>query len=170
VIFRPGIVIGKGCAPAHWGVGRFWAEGRMQFWGDGVHPLPLVLVEDVVQALVLALDKPGIEGEVFLLTGEPLLSARDYVAALSAACGAAFVAEPKPIWKFYVEELMKETVKHLIRHPNRRRPSYRDWDSRAHRARYDNSKAKQVLGWRPAATREALIERGVMEAAREFAR
>jgi nucleoside-diphosphate-sugar epimerase len=142
----------------------------MQFWGDGRHALPLVLVEDVVQALLLALDKPSIEGQVFLLTGEPLLSARDYVAALSGACGAPLVAEPKPIWKFYLEELLKEAVKHLIGHPNRRRPSYRDWDSRAHRARYDNSKAKQVLGWRPADTREALIERGVVQAAREFAR
>jgi nucleoside-diphosphate-sugar epimerase len=170
VIFRPGIVIGKGCAPAHWGVGRFWSEGRMQFWGDGLHPLPLVLVEDVAEALVLALDKPGIEGQVFLLTGEPLLSARDYVQAVSAASGAPLHAEPTPIWKFYLHDLLKETVKHLIRHPNRRRPTYRDWDSRSHRARYDNSKAKQVLGWRPAATREALIERGVAEAVRDSVR
>jgi len=170
VIFRPGIVIGKGCAPAHWGVGRFWSEGRMQFWGDGRHPLPLVLVEDVAQALLLALDKPGIEGQVFLLTGEPLLSARDYVQAVSAASGAPLRAEPTPIWQFYLQDLLKETVKHLIRHPNRRRPAYRDWDSRSHRARYDNSKAKEVLGWRPAATREALIERGVVEAVREFVR
>ncbi len=170
VIFRPGIVIGSGCAPAHWGVGRFWAEGRMQFWGDGRHPLPLVLVEDVAQALVLALDKPGIEGHAFLLTGEPLLSGRDYVQALCAASGAPLHAEATPIWKFYLHDLLKEAVKHLIRHPNRRRPSYRDWDSRSHRARYDNSKAKEVLGWRPAATREALIERGVVPAVREFAR
>ena len=57
-----------------------------------------------------------------------------------------------------------------MRHPNRRRPTYRDWDSRSHRARYDNSKAKDVLGWRPAATREALIERGIVAAVREAIR
>jgi nucleoside-diphosphate-sugar epimerase len=58
VIFRPGIVIGKGCPPAH--------------RGDGRHPLPLVMVEDAAQALALALDRPGIDGQTFLLTGEPL--------------------------------------------------------------------------------------------------
>ena len=79
-------------------------------------------------------------------------------------------AEATPIWKFYVRELVKESVKHLIRHPNRKIPSYRDWDSRSQRARYDSSKARDVLGWRPAGTREALIQRGVVDSVRDFMR
>jgi predicted dehydrogenase len=170
VVFRPGIVIGSGAPPAHWGVGRFCSENRVQFWGDGGHPLPLVLVEDVAEALALALDKPGIDGETFLVTGEPLLSGRDYVAALAAERRAPLHAEPTPIWKFWLAELAKEAVKHLVRHPNRRMPSYRDWDSRSHRARYDDSKTRVLLGWQPAATREALIARGVAPSVREYMR
>lgn len=162
VILRPGIVIGEGCPPAHWGVGEFLSETRMQFWGDGQHPLPFVLVEDVVDALVRALDTPGIEGQAFLLTDEPLLSGQDYVDQVGRAMGVRLRARPTSAWHLYLADLMKETVKHLIRHPNRRRPSYRDWKSRSHRARYDSSKTREMLGWQPAGSREALIARGIV--------
>ncbi len=92
-IFRPGVVIGKGCPPAHWGVGMFQSESRVQFWGDGNNKLPLVLVEDVADALVLALNKAGIAGQTFLLTDEPLLSGRDYVDIVSAESGTKLRAE-----------------------------------------------------------------------------
>jgi nucleoside-diphosphate-sugar epimerase len=170
VVFRPGIVIGKGTAPAHWGVGMFVSESRVKLWGDGRHPLPFVLVEDVADALVLALDRPGIEGRTFLLTDEPLLSGRDYVEAVSKASGTRLRAIATPIWKFYAADLLKEAAKHLIRHPNRRVPSYRDWRSRTHRARYDSSATREALGWRPAGSRDALLERGIVQAVREFTR
>ncbi len=79
VIFRPGVVIGAGSPPAHWGVGMFHSDTRAQLWGQGTTKLPLVLVDDVAEGLALALDAPGIEGRTFLLTDEPLLSAREYV-------------------------------------------------------------------------------------------
>jgi nucleoside-diphosphate-sugar epimerase len=170
VILRPGIVIGRGCPPAHWGVGKFLSDTRMQFWGDGRNMLPFVLVEDVANALVLALDKPGIDGQTFLLTDAPLICARDYVEAISAACSTRIRAEPTATWKFYIGDLLKEAVKHLIRHPNKKIPSYRDWDSRSQRARYDSSSTKDALGWRPAGTREAIIEHGIVEAVRESMR
>ena len=170
VIFRPGIVIGKGCPPAHWGVGMFQSATRVQFWGSGENKLPLVLVEDVANALVLGLDKEGIEGQSFLLTDEPLLSAREYVEIVSRESGTKLRAAPTPIWKFFFVDVLKEAAKHAIKHPNRKVPSYRDWDSRSHRARYDNSKTMQVLGWQPAGTREALIERGIVAAVRDFMR
>ncbi len=170
VIFRPGIVIGKGCPPAHWGVGMFHSATRVQFWGDGRNKLPLVLVEDVAQALVLGLDKASIEGQSFLLTDAPLLSAREYVDIVSEESGARVRAASTPIWRFFLADALKELAKHAINHPHRRVPSYRDWDSRSHRARYDNSAARQVLGWQPAGTREALIERGIVAAARDFMR
>lgn len=170
VIFRPGIVIGKGCPPAHWGVGMFQSATRMQYWGDGRNKLPLVLVEDVANALVLGLDKEGIEGQSFLLTDGPLLSAREYVDIVSKESGTTLRAAPGPIWKFFLVDVLKETAKHAIKHPNRKVPSYRDWDSRSHRARYDSAKTQQMLGWKPAGTREALIERGIVSAVRDFMR
>jgi nucleoside-diphosphate-sugar epimerase len=142
----------------------------VQFWGDGRHYLPFVLVEDVAEALVRACDAPGIEGRAFLLTDAPLLTGRDYVEAVSKASGTTIRAEAVPIWRFYLGDLVKEGMKHLIRHPNRRVPTYRDWASRSHVARYDSAKTCEVLGWRPAGTREAMIERGVVAPVREAMR
>ena len=170
VIVRPGVVIGEGSPPAHWGVGMFHSDTRAQLWGDGATPLPLVLVDDVAEGLALAMDAPGIEGRALLLTDEPLLTAKEYVDELAAASKTRIVATPTPIWRFFALDVAKEAVKHLIRHPNRRIPSYRDWDCRAHRARYDSEETRRVLGWRPAGTREALIRNGIVAAVRHYFR
>lgn len=169
-IFRPGVVIGKGCPPAHWGVGMFQSESRVQFWGDGLNKLPLVLVDDVADALFLALGKQGINGQTFLLTDFPLISGRDYADIVSQASGTKLRAEPTLIMKFFIVDLFKEAAKHLIKHPNRKTPSYRDWDSRSHRASYDSSKTMEVLGWKPAGSKELLAERGIVAAVQEFMR
>ena len=63
VILRPGIVIGAGADPAHLGVAQFMSETEVNYWGKGDNKLPLVLVEDVADALVKALDAPGIGGK-----------------------------------------------------------------------------------------------------------
>lgn len=168
VIFRPGIVIGKGCPPAHWGVGMFESDTRVQLWGDGLNKLPLVLVEDVAEALALGLDAEEIEGQTFLLTDQPMLSARDYVDIVSKELGSKLRAEPTPIWKLYLSDAVKEFAKQLIKHPNARHSSYRDWDSRSHRAHYDSGKTKQLLGWQPVGERGAMVQRGILDAVRAF--
>ncbi len=170
VIFRPGIVIGKGCPPAHWGVGMFQSETRMQFWGDGLNKLPFVLVEDVASALVKGLNKEGLDGETFLLTDAPMLSAKEYVDIVSKAVGTKIRSEQASILKYYLIDALKELAKYLIRHPNRRVPSYRDWASRSHQAHYDNSKTKNKLGWEPSGKKEALIESGILTAAKAYYR
>ncbi len=170
VIFRPGIVIGEGSPPAHWGVGMFHSDSRVQYWGDGNNKLPLVLVDDVAQALLLALDAPAIEGRSFLLTDEPLLSAREYVDAVSEHSKTRMRASARPIWRFAMLDAAKELVKHVIHHPNRKRPSYHDWACRRHVARYDSASTREALGWKPAGTREALIEKGIVAAVRRYMR
>jgi len=168
VIFRPGVVVGVGSPPAHWGVGIFHSDTRAQLWGAGTTKLPLVLVDDVAEGLALALTAPGIEGRAFLLTDEPVLSAREYVSEVAAASATRIAAPPTPIWRFFVLDVAKQLVKYLIRHPNRRMPSYRDWDCRAHRARYDSSETRRVLGWQPAASREAMVRDGIVAAVRHY--
>ena len=56
----------------------------------------------------------------------------------------------------------------LVRHPEHIMPSYRDWESRTQKARFDCAKAKRVLGWQPVADRAALVERGTAVPAREW--
>jgi nucleoside-diphosphate-sugar epimerase/predicted dehydrogenase len=167
-IFRPGIVIGRGSSPLHWGIGMWSFDAVCQLWGRGRTPLPLVLVEDVAAALVAALSAPGIEGESFNLVAESDLTAREYLEALERAAGVEFQKIPTPLWKFYLTDAAKWLVKRAIRHPDRRPPSYRDWESRTQRARYDCSKARRLLNWAPADARAEIIRRGIQAPALEL--
>jgi nucleoside-diphosphate-sugar epimerase/predicted dehydrogenase len=170
VIVRPGIVIGPGSPPAHPGVGHFLSETRVDYWGDGANPLPLVVVDDVADALVRALDAPGIEGQTLLLTSPPLMSARDYVAAVSVHMGARIDARPRAAWRNWAAEMVKELAKNAVRHPNRRWPTLHDWRCVSHRARYDGAMTEQVLDWKPIADRETMEARGIADAVKWFMR
>jgi len=161
IIFRPGIVIGPGGSPFHWGIGM-WSWGSVcRCWGKGTNPLPLVLVEDVAKALVAALTPQGIEGQSFNLIDVPCVTAREYVQEMCRASGTQFDCEPTAIWRFYVADMLKWFVKCMIRHPGRRLPSYHDWESRTQQAIFDCTKAREVLGWRPASERVRLIREGI---------
>jgi nucleoside-diphosphate-sugar epimerase/predicted dehydrogenase len=161
VIFRPAIVVGRGGNLTHWGVGMWNGLGLCKLWGDGRNKLPFVLVEDVARALIAGMDSPDIEGESFNLAAEPCLTAMDYVEQLQRAVDVRVQVIPTPIWRFYAADMFKWLVKCLVRHPERRRPSYRDWESRTAAAVFDCRKAKRLLGWRPTEDRESLIEQGV---------
>ncbi|MGB8261593.1 MAG: NAD-dependent epimerase/dehydratase family protein, partial [Terracidiphilus sp.] len=168
VILRPGIVIGRGGSPFHWGVGMWWNDAVCQIWGDGTNKLPLVLVEDVARALLAARFVPGLEGRSFNLVADPCLSAQEYLDALDRAAGIQIDRRPTPIFSFYWRDLLKYCVKIALRHPERRLPSYRDWESRTQRARFDCSAAKAALDWRPSSDPETLIRQGIEIPVHEF--
>jgi nucleoside-diphosphate-sugar epimerase len=130
----------------------------------------LVLVDDVAEALVLALDAPGIEGQTLLLTSKPLLTAQQYVAAVATHMGTRIVARERAAWRNWLADMVKELAKNAVRHPNRRWPSLHDWRCQSHCARYDASMSEQVLGWRPVADRATMIERGITDAVAWFLR
>lgn len=168
VIFRPGIVLGSGGSPFHWGVGMWSGNTVCQLWGDGENPLPIVLVADVAAALVAAIDVPGIEGQSFNLVGEPCLTGREYLAELERCLDVKLDVLQTPMWKFYVTDMAKWCVKCLVRHPDRRLPSYRDWESRTQLALFDCTKAKRVLSWNPTADRTQIIRDAIAGPAAEL--
>lgn len=169
-ILRPGVVIGRGGSPFHWGIGMWWNEAVCQVWGDGTNKLPLVLVEDVASAIILAMDKPGIEGQSFNLVGDASLSAREYLDALDHAGGFKVQRHYTPISRFYMKDMAKWVAKVLVRFPERQMPSYRDWETRRLLAPFDCSAAKNVLDWHPVSSREELIQRGIEAPVLEFTR
>jgi nucleoside-diphosphate-sugar epimerase len=170
VILRPGVVIGRGGSPFHWGVGMWWHDAVCQTWGNGQNKLPLVLVEDVAQALIAAMDKPDIEGRSFNLVGDPCLTAQDYLDELDRVGGLKIQRYATPIFKFYLSDMIKWAAKLALRHPDRQLPSYRDWETRTLRASFDCTAAKSILGWRPVSERDELVRRGIEEPLMEFTR
>jgi nucleoside-diphosphate-sugar epimerase len=168
VIFRPGIVLGPGGSPFHWGVGMWSGNAVCQVWGDGDNPLPIVLVSDVAAALVRAIDAEGVEGQSFNLVGDPCLSAKEYITELERCLHARLDMHATPIWKFYMTDMAKWCVKCLVRHPDRKLPSYRDWESRTQRARFDCTKAKQLLNWSPTTDRSRILEEAIVQPVAEI--
>ncbi len=164
VILRPAIVIGEGAPPAHPGVARFASETRVDYWGNGDNLLPLVLVDDVADALALARTARGVEGKAFLLTSPPLLTARDYVAHLAMAMGTRITAAPRRAWRNWIADWVKEGAKNAVRHPNRRWPSLHDWTCRGQLSAYDATATEVAFGWTPVRDRDLLIRRGIIDA------
>ncbi len=168
VIVRPGVVIGRGGSPFHWGVGMWWGDAVCQIWGDGNSKLPLVLVEDVAAGLIQTMDVTGIEGRSFNLVAGPCLTAQEYLDELDRAGNMKIQRHATPIGKFYRSDMIKWVVKVAVRHPERRMPSYRDWESRTGNAVFDCSAARTVLDWNPTSDRSELIRRGIVEPLKEF--
>ena len=161
VIVRPGIVIGRGGNPFHWGVGRF-SEDICEVWGDGNNKLPLVLVGDVAAGLVRAIEAPEIEGRSFNLIDAPLLSATEYLDELERLAGYPIRVIPTRIAKFYLSDLVKWVVKMAVRHPDRSRvPSYSDWESRTQKAVFNCDQTRADLRWAPASDRKRMIAEGI---------
>ncbi|TWT81933.1 3 beta-hydroxysteroid dehydrogenase/Delta 5--_4-isomerase [Planctomycetes bacterium CA13] len=165
VITRPGIVIGRGGSPFHWGIGMWTGESFCQVWGDGENKLPLVLVDDVANGLILAMDHPDASGESFNFIDAPVLSGREYLQELQRAAGVSIDVRPTNIWHFYITDMAKWVVKTMVQHPDRRMPSYHDWESRTQKAIFDCEKTKTMLGWKPTSDRAEIIRQGIDEAA-----
>jgi len=144
VILRPGQILGPGCeavTPNGVVALRGW-----NLVGDGTSMLPLVHVEDVVDALLLAAFRPGISGEVFNVVDPAPLTQQEYLArwrarvhdvplrrvpwvlALGAAwcveCLCALLRRDAPLTRYRVRSL---------------RPL----------SRFDVEKASRMLGWKP---------------------
>lgn len=168
VILRPGVVIGRGGSPFHWGVGMWWHDAICQTWGQGETKLPLVLVEDVASGLIAAMEKPGIEGRSFNLVGDPCLTAQEYLDELNHSGGFQIQRFPTSIFNFYFIDLMKWAAKTALRFPDNRMPRYRDWESRTLHAPFDCTAAKTVLGWKPIADRDEVVRRGIQQPVLEF--
>lgn len=162
VIVRPGIVIGKGGNPFHWGVGKWTSEGVVETWGRGDNKLPLVHVDDVAAGMISAMEAPGIEGRHFNLVDKPLLTAREYISGLERLGGFKIARFPRPIWRYYLEDLAKWPVKVLVGHPDAQRiPSYADWESRTQKAAFDSTNTRNELGWEPLSDADRMIAEGI---------
>lgn len=169
VIIRPAIVLGAGGPINHVGVANWSGLGLCSFWGDGKHNLPLVLVDDIVDGLIRAMETEGIEGNTYNLSAEPCISAQDYVAEVEAVLGSKITKTYTHYLKHYAGDMTKWAIKNLARHPDAsRRPSVRDWRCREQHASFDTSKAQTELNWQATNDRETIIEKGIREPARLF--
>jgi hypothetical protein len=79
-------------------------------------------------------------------------------------------ARPRPAWRYFAADLVKELAKNAVRHGNRRWPTLHDWQCQSQKARYNGAMSEQVLGWKPVSDLETLRRRGISDAVDWFLR
>jgi len=155
VVVRLGLVCGVGAPlfPPHVCkvIGRNWVV----LFGEGDVPLPLVLIDNAVDALVLGGTVPGIGGEAFNVVDDDILTQREYLDWLQQCTGGVPRVLRLPLIAYYVLGLISE-LSAAATHAEPETTRYRI-RSRLARVQWDCSKAKRLLHWRPrVALREGL--------------
>lgn len=161
VIFRPGIVVGEGNKLAHPGIGNWTSGTACAVVGGGTTPLPMVLVEDVAQALVLAMDAPNVEGRTFNLAGDVRPSAKEYLEWASERSLRNFTLVAQPAWRIQAFRTAVWLGKFMLRRKDNEWQSWHELKNAPQRTWLDCSAAKELLGWRPVADRETFIARAI---------
>jgi nucleoside-diphosphate-sugar epimerase len=145
VILRPGAVFGPGKPDLSGRVGIDTFGFFIHLGGN--NQLPLTYVDNCAEAIVLAALTPGIEGEIFNVVDDELMTSREFLAARKRAGKFFSVSLPYPL--AYVlsaawEDFSKRRHGQLPPAFNRRRAAA-EWKGN----RYSNQKLHDRLGWKP---------------------
>ena len=145
VILRPGYVFGPGKRELSGRVGINTFGVFIQVNGSNL--LPLSFVDNCAEAIVLAGLKPGVDGEVFNVLDDELLSGREFLKAYNKKANGSSVRIPYAI--AYVLCLLWERYSRWSKNQlppvfNRRRCAA-EWKGN----RYSNRKLREGLGWQP---------------------
>ena len=168
VIFRPGVVLGSGANPYHWGIAAWPYNSVCCPWGDGTSPLPIVLVDDVAEAMIQAMKIPNIDGQSYNLASSPCITANDYLDEFERESGLKFRRVRIANWRYYLEAVLKWGIKRIGGDTDTAFPSYTELDGRSLAATFDYSKAKRELDWSPVEDRTILLDKCVRLPVSEF--
>jgi nucleoside-diphosphate-sugar epimerase len=147
VVIRLGLVCGPGTPvlPSHvcLAVSPNWAV----LFGDGRVPLPLTLVDNAVDALVLGATTQGISGEVFHIVDDDTMTQRGYLQLLRITAGGRPRVVQLPRVAYYALGTAMELFGALRGvEPSTNRYRIR---GRLRRVRWNCEKARRVLQWKP---------------------
>jgi predicted dehydrogenase/nucleoside-diphosphate-sugar epimerase len=142
VILRPGRIFGGGIPLMNGSVARR-AGSRWVFLGDGRLPLPLVYIDDVVDAIMAAIDRAVVDGDVIQVV-DPERVTQEEVLALSNG-GRKTVHVPRSV-VFTLGKLREYPLGVLgVQSPV---GLYRLRSGLA-RVEFESRRAEERLGWRP---------------------
>ena len=145
VVLRPGYVFGPGKRELSGRVGVNTFGFFIQVNGSNL--LPLSFVDNCAEAIVLAGLKPGVEGEVFNVVDDELLSSRQFFKAYSKKISSFSVQIPYilayvlcSLWEKY-----SRWSKNQLPPAFNRRRCVAEWNSYG----YSNERLRKRLNWKP---------------------
>lgn len=156
VILRPGYVYGPGNEgiSSRIGIGTF---GLFLHLG-GANLVPLSYVDNCAEAIVLSGLKPGIDGEVFNVIDDDLISSRRFLHLYKKNVGrfsSLFIPRLASYLLCWFWEAYSDWTKGQLPLVYNRRMWHAYWKG----SRYSNQKLKQQLGWAPVVSTEQALDR-----------
>ncbi len=155
VILRPCAIYGPGFDAGFTQVAAWVKKRKMPIIGSGKNRIPLVHVKDVVQAVVLALEKP-VQNEAFIVTSGEILTQEECLKAVAKALDAPAPQKHVPLAAAYAL-VAADFFRSLASGKRRLFKSYVDF--LVQDRTFDISKARKGLCYRPAVG----LESGVTE-------
>jgi nucleoside-diphosphate-sugar epimerase len=158
-VIRPATIYGPGGKNNLVRVGV--KKGRLNvIFGDGSNVMPLVYVDNVVDALVLAARRPEAVGRAYNVVDGDHVTQREYLTRMGAALGRPQTTVYLPMPGVKALASAADLAKAALR-GGRRSPQ--DMFSRISRSlqsvRYDTSRAESELGWKPRVDFEEALRR-----------
>src|SRR5438876_4538781 len=154
VIIRPGAVFGPGKRELSGRIGIDTFGFFIHLGGSNRLPLPFV--NNCAEAIVLAGLKPGVEGEIFNVVDDELLTSRQFLAAYKKRV-KPFLSIPVPYFLAYWICLLwgkySSWSKGQLPPAFNRRRCAAEWKGN----RYSNQKLHDRLGWKPRVNMEQAI-------------
>jgi nucleoside-diphosphate-sugar epimerase len=160
VILRPAIIVGRGGKLCHSGIGAWRDDICCTIVGEGRHPLPFVLVQDVAAAFFAAMDAPDVVGRTFNLAGDVRPSALDMVRYMGERSRRDFRAYPQNLYKLHAISWFKYMIKVAVGKKDSR-PSWHTLKCEQVRTQLDCSAAKKYLAWKPVTDLETFLREAV---------
>lgn len=158
-VVRPGAIWGPGDPNVVPRIVRLLRRGAMPYVGGGRNLVGLVHVDNLVRGLLLAGETEAAAGEIFHLTDDEEITAREAIDGIADALG---VPRPRLSIPFPVVLAVAALVEGTARAARLRRPPpLTRYGARfvACHARYDLAKARRELGYAPAVSfREGAAE------------
>jgi len=161
VIVRPGLVVGAGRTLSYPGFGTWRSPTACAVVGDGRRPLPLVLVEDVAQALALAKDARQAVGRTFNLVGDVRPSTAEYIELVAERSKRRFALLPQSAVALQAWRSLVWLGKVALRRSDNPWPSWHELRATMHKSWIDCTAAKALLGWHPVDDREEFVHRAI---------
>ena len=162
VILRPGIVYGEGFEGAYATVFEMLKKGKMPVFGSGENVIPFVHVDDVIEAIIQALEKETKSGSVYNIVGREQKTQREIYAI---ACGELGVKPPKRSVPAALAKLVafgEVFVSGVAGKKPKLIPEY--VEKLASDRRFETKKAEGELGFRA----KVKLDEGIREMARHY--
>jgi nucleoside-diphosphate-sugar epimerase len=155
VVIRPGTVFGPGKRDLSGRIGMDTFGFFIHIGGSNL--LPLTFVDNCAEAIVLAGLKAGVDGEIFNVVDDQLLTSRQFLEAYKKRV-RRFVSVRVPYFLAYTmcllwEKYSKWSKNQLPPAFNRRRCAA-EWKGN----RYSNQKLRECLGWKPRVSMEQAMD------------